>query len=98
MKRRCGWMPEALKTPERIVWARNDSATSICPVSFVTAQSMAWIEDYLVRRKLGGRGIDGLDAREVEAFLILEDEITKESARQSTIGQHRPRQLSKNVR
>ena len=38
---------------------------------------MAWIEEYLVRRKLGQRGIDGLGAREVEAFLILEHELTQ---------------------
>jgi hypothetical protein len=37
---------------------------------------MAWIEEYLVRRKLGQRGIDGLGAREVEAFL-LEHEIAE---------------------
>jgi hypothetical protein len=36
---------------------------------------MAWVEEYLVRRKLGQRGIEGLGAREVEAFLILEHEL-----------------------
>ncbi|MGD0359905.1 MAG: hypothetical protein ABSC93_03495 [Bryobacteraceae bacterium] len=38
---------------------------------------MAWLEEYLVRRKLGQRGIDGLGAREVEAFLILEHELAE---------------------
>jgi hypothetical protein len=59
------------------VWARNNAATTVCPKSFVTAQSMAWLEVYLVRRKLGQKGIDGLGAREVEAFLILEHELAE---------------------
>ena len=50
-------------------------ATTVCPKSFITAQSLAWVEEYLVRRKLGQKGIEGLGAREVEAFLILEHEL-----------------------
>jgi hypothetical protein len=38
---------------------------------------MAWLEEYLVRRKLGQRGIDGLGAREVEAFVTLEHELAQ---------------------
>jgi hypothetical protein len=76
-KRRCGWIPRALETSERVVWARNGAATTICPKSFITAQSMAWVEEYLVRRKLGHRGIEGLGARDVEAFLILEHELNE---------------------
>ena len=41
---------------------------------------MAWVEEYLVRRKLGQKGIDGLGAREVEAFLILEHELAERTA------------------
>lgn len=62
---------------ERIVWARDNAASTTCPKSFITAESMAWLEEYLVRRKLGQRGIDGLGAREVEAFLILEHELAE---------------------
>jgi hypothetical protein len=46
---------------------------------------MAWLEEYLVRRKLGQRGIDGLGAREVEAFLILEHELAEVSGGPSTV-------------
>jgi hypothetical protein len=74
MKRRCGWMPRASETPSHVVWARNSVATTVCPKSFITAQSLAWLEEYLVRRKFGQRGVDGLGAREVEAFLVLEEE------------------------
>jgi len=45
---------------------------------------MAWIEEYLVRRKLGQRGVEGLGAREVEAFLILEHELAEAYGRPST--------------
>jgi hypothetical protein len=48
---------------------------------------MAWLEEYLVRRKLGQKGIGGLGAREVEAFLILEHELTEMSGGPSTGGQ-----------
>jgi hypothetical protein len=77
MRRRCGWIPRALATPERVVWARNNASTTVCPKSFIAAQSMAWLEEYLVRRKLGQRGIDGLGAREVEAFVTLEHELAQ---------------------
>jgi hypothetical protein len=77
MKRRCGWIPLALQTPERVVWARNNAATTVCPKAFITAQSMTWLEEYLVRRKLGQRGIEGMGAREVEAFVILEHELAE---------------------
>jgi hypothetical protein len=58
-----------------VIWARTNVAVMVCPKSFITAQSLAWVEEYLVRRKLGQKGIEGLGAREVEAFLILEHEL-----------------------
>jgi hypothetical protein len=86
MKRRCGWIPQALAAPERVVWARNNAATTVCPKSFITAQSMAWLEEYLVRRKLGQRGIEGLGARAVEAFLVLEQELAEAAGGSGTRG------------
>ena len=35
---------------------------------------MAWLEEFLVRRRLGQKGPAELDARQAEAFLILESE------------------------
>jgi hypothetical protein len=78
-KRGCGWMPRASEGRPRVVWARNGVATTVCPKSFITAQSLAWLEEYLVRRQLGQRGAEGLDARQVEAFLILEHELRAET-------------------
>ncbi len=51
--------------------------TTVCPKSFITAQSMAWLEEYLVRRKLERRGVETLEARQAEAFLILQHELAE---------------------
>ena len=89
-KRRCGWIPRALETPARVIWAKNSVATMVCPKSFITAQSLAWVEEYLVRRKLGQRGIEGLGAREVEAFLILEHELAGAQQEPARVRGNRP--------
>jgi hypothetical protein len=49
---------------------------------------MAWLEEYLVRRKLGQKGIEGLGAREVEAFLILEHELAEATGRPGEAAAH----------
>ena len=77
-KRNGGWLP-ADDGPERVVWARKGVATTTCPKSFITAQSVTWVEEYLVRRRLGQKGIDRLGARETEAFLILDHELAEEA-------------------
>lgn len=71
-------MPAARATPERVVWARKQAASCECPKSFITAQSLAWVEEFLVRRRLGRWDPDRAGAREMEAFLILERELTGE--------------------
>lgn len=77
-RRRCGWLPEAAKTPLKVVWARRHIATEQCPKSEVSAQSLEWIERFFVWKRLGGLYPEKLNAREVEAFLILEQEIEAE--------------------
>jgi hypothetical protein len=44
----------------------------------ITAQSTAWLEEHGVRRRLGSPEQNGLTARQVEAFLLLEGELLKE--------------------
>ena len=80
LKRRCGWMPAALETPAKVVWARRRVSTDRCPTSTVTAQSLAWIEQFYVWRKLGPKYPGELSAREVEAFVILEQEAQAEGS------------------
>jgi hypothetical protein len=80
MKRRCGWLPAALESPAKVVWARKRVSTDTCPTSLVSAQSLTWIEQFYVWRKLGPSYPGELSAREVEAFLILEQEAQAEES------------------
>lgn len=80
MKRRCGWIPAALETPEKVVWARRRVSTGKCPTSLITAQSLTWIEQFYVWRRLGPGYPGELSAREIEAFLILEQESLEEAS------------------
>ena len=74
-KRRCGWL--GIK-PSGVVWARRDVTASCCPKSLVTAESVGWLEQFLVRRQLGHVADERLDARAVEAFIVLQGELEKE--------------------
>ncbi|MEX2263561.1 MAG: hypothetical protein WD696_16510 [Bryobacteraceae bacterium] len=59
------------------MWARNGSTLTTCPTSFVSAQSIAWLESYFVWRTLRHELTDEMDARQAEAFLILEREMER---------------------
>ena len=71
-------MPAAAETPKKIVWARKRVSTDRCPTSIVSAQSLTWIEQFYVWRRLGPKYPGELSAREIEAFLILELEAQAE--------------------
>jgi len=71
-------MPAALETPEKVVWARMRVSTDTCPTSLISAQSLTWIEQFWVWRRLGPSYPGELSAREIEAFLILEKEAQEE--------------------
>jgi len=60
------------------VWARKTVATESCPKSTITAESEGLVEDFLVRRRLGGIDFGELSARQVEGFLILEQALAVE--------------------
>lgn len=78
LKRRCAWTPAAIQTPPTVVWARKRASTDRCPTSVVTAQSLTWIEQFYIWRKLGPNYPSELSARDVEAFLILDYETQAE--------------------
>jgi hypothetical protein len=78
MKRRCGWLTAALTTPARPIWTRKRISTDRCPKSVVSAQSLTWLEEFFVWRKLRGEFDIDAEARKVEAFLILEAELEAE--------------------
>ena len=49
-----------------------------CPKSLITAESEIFVEEFLVRRRLGRMDLAELSARQVEAFTILEEELRRE--------------------
>ena len=61
-----------------VVWARKDVMLRTCPKSYITSDSETLVEEFLVRRKLRSIEFGQLDARHVEAFVILEQALTSE--------------------
>jgi hypothetical protein len=61
-----------------VVWTRRNVATDVCPKSTVTAQSIGWIEEFLVWKRLGLALPYELNARQAEAFLIIEEQLSLE--------------------
>jgi hypothetical protein len=61
-------------SPERVVWTRKQVSTTRCPKSLISGQSRAWLEEYVVRRRLRQGWPEELGARDAEAFLVLDAE------------------------
>ena len=76
-RRRCGWSEAALSGPERVVWDGGGISITICPKSLVSAQSLGWVEEFMTANRVGWRPLDGMNARTVEAFLILKREMER---------------------
>ena len=72
-KRRCGWLGFAEKPKAAPVWARKNVAVWMCPKSYVTAESLTFIEDFFVRRRLAKMDLARLSGRQADAFVILEE-------------------------
>ena len=54
-------------------------AVFTCPKSYVTAESETLLEEFFVRKRLGGIDVNTLSARQVEAFAILEKAVEAEN-------------------
>ncbi len=76
--RRCGFLPADKRGRSRIVWGRRQTHSDECPKSLVTGDSLAFLEEFFVRRRLGIAESADLEARKVDAFLILRDETERE--------------------
>jgi hypothetical protein len=63
------------------VWARGKHRLTTCPKSYITAQSIEWLEKYQVQRAFGFGDLMNLPARDVEAFCVLENELILEKRR-----------------
>jgi hypothetical protein len=79
LKRRCGWIPAAPDKPANVVWSRRNVVIDECPKSFITAQSLTWLEEFFIMRQFWQAHLYELPARQVEAFLILENERRSEA-------------------
>ena len=77
-RRRCGFLPEALREAKRIVWARGRVMAEECPKSLVSAESIELLEKCFARKAFGSSGWPDPTAREADAFLALEAELRAE--------------------
>ncbi len=71
-RRRCGWLRDSAPSAGRPVWARKGLSLDTCPKSYISAESEALVEEFLVSRRLGGGSPTEMSARQVDAFLILQ--------------------------
>ena len=60
------------------MWGRKHAQTEECPKSFITGDSLALVEEFFVRRRLGVQDSLDTEARKVDGFLILRDEMERE--------------------
>jgi len=61
-----------------VVWTSKGVSTETCPVSFITAQSIGWVEEFFAWKRLGLALPYDISARQAEAFLILEEQLLLE--------------------
>jgi hypothetical protein len=71
-------LPDERRGEPRIVWGRKQTSVEECPKSLVSGASLGLLEEFLVRRRLGIQDSIEMDARKVDAFLILRDEMERE--------------------
>jgi len=72
-----------------LIWVRKQVALRTCPKSYITGESLTLVEEFFVRRRLGGARLEELSAKQVEAFVILE----KALAAEKSDGQHNTREI-----
>jgi hypothetical protein len=60
------------------VWGRKHVVVSACPKSFVSSESVAFVEDFSFRRRFGQIDPAHLTARQADAFMVLESELAQE--------------------
>jgi hypothetical protein len=77
-KRGCGFLPVEKRAGPHLVWGRGNAQTQECPKSFVTGESLALVEEFFVSRRLNFGDSLETEARKIDAFLILRDEIERE--------------------
>jgi hypothetical protein len=84
VNRRCGFLPAEQRGDPQIVWGRGPVHAQECPKSFITGDSLALLEEYFVRRRLGIPDPAEMEARKIDAFLILQDLMEREERNGTT--------------
>lgn len=69
--RNCAWVKQP-QQPKRIVWTRGGVIATNCPKSVITAQSKIWLEEFSLWKALGGGVPWSMQAKSVDALLVLE--------------------------
>lgn len=77
-KRNCGFLFSGDAQSTKVIWARKTVATASCPKSYITADSLAWIESFEAWKRAGGSNLFNAPARQADAFHILESELSAE--------------------
>ena len=78
MKRRCGFVPQPAIQAPAIVWARGRISSGSCPVSYISPESKALLEEFQAWKLFGSHDFHHLPAKVVDALLILENELRTE--------------------
>jgi hypothetical protein len=73
-QRRCGWIEWPPEGQSRPVWVRRNVMVTSCPRSYISAESLSYVEAFFVWKAGGPQSLFDLPARLAEAFLILERE------------------------
>ena len=74
MRRRCGFLGIA-PSETAPVWARRNVVCMSCPKSFVSAQSLTWLDELRYWQRHGGSAYLETEAKKLDAFLLIEAEI-----------------------
>jgi hypothetical protein len=78
-KRNCSWLGLNCES-QKPVWGRRDVYTTACPKSVISSDSDQWVQLFYTVKTLRPKlDLWGLDARTVDALIILEAEFRKEA-------------------
>jgi hypothetical protein len=81
IQRQCGWLREQAQAGKKCVWSRESVAITSCPVSYISPESVSFLEEFHAWKLFGCPNIYELPARAAEAFYVLETELRSEYRR-----------------
>ena len=81
IQRHCGFIGGPSSRSSPVVWAREGVATSTCPVSYITPESIALLEEFHAWKLFGCGDFNEWPARTMEAISILENALKTECTR-----------------